>query len=742
MTFEYIIEQDNSVKKLSSEEEGRLVNKITSDFVDLNSQRSSNLEMASNLANEIFFKNDFKSISDKTQKWKAKVKMCKTFMFYQTLKAYIWRNTYANVNSMFDVSGENHDSNNASNKQKAMLVDILEKMDYQQTCDQIIDNALLYGELISYTAWKKNYEEYRRPIDFFKNLFALDVNKLPLIMEAISQGKNYWTDTRKIYDNPYIYPVNPADLVFDSSQKDNWDSCPKIYRVYKTPAEILSNKYYTFSKEQREEISKMVNDNNSRYTNSKHDVVKGSTIEVLEHWGDLKLSDGTLLKNWHAVVVGRKYMAAFGKNEGIINPFSYGAFVTDPETKRGISPLYSVLSLAHFQEELLNRTCNLQALNENPPLLAPEGFFEEDEINLYPGKIIEYGDNLSPQAAFQQLTFNSGVFLQDISFLNDLMAEVSGIFPNMIGAVETSSSKTATEINTKTQGQMIRLAMIVDTINQDLIIPNVQKVAKLCADFKSGVETVFVNNENKQEIIEIDDFVRQGDYKYMYSDSSMTTQKSQQADIVIQAVEKFASLIPLNLQEIFVWYFEQKGVENPERFLGGLGVNASPVGIGNPLLGAQGGVNASPVGIGNPLLGAQGGVNVSPVGIGNPSLGAAGVNTSPVGIGNSSLGAGVGGNASPVGIENPSQSAEGLNNGSGGIMPNDSNAAKAEILMALLNKLIGKNAQDNEDERIKRNPFLKAISESKNGGDLNNLNFSRKLQKLLGKILGKKDELI
>ena len=68
--------------------------------------------------------------------------MCKTFMFYQTLKSYIWRNTYANVNSMFDVSGENHDSNNNSNKQKAMLVDIMEKMDYQKTCDEIIDNAL------------------------------------------------------------------------------------------------------------------------------------------------------------------------------------------------------------------------------------------------------------------------------------------------------------------------------------------------------------------------------------------------------------------------------------------------------------------------------------------------------------------------------------------------------------------------------------------------------------------------
>ena len=55
------------------------------------------------------------------------------------------------------------------------------------------------------------------------------------------------------------------------------------------------------------------------------------------------------------------------------------------------------------------------------------------------------------------------------------MAEVSGIFPNMVGAIEPSGVKTATEINTKTQGQMTRHAMIVDTINQDLIIPNVEK---------------------------------------------------------------------------------------------------------------------------------------------------------------------------------------------------------------------------------------------------------------------------
>ncbi len=567
MSFEYIIENDNSAKKLTEEEENKLVKNISSTFAQLNAQRSTNLEMASNLANEIFFKNDFKSYRDKNQKWKAKVKMCKTFMFYQTLKAFIWRNTYANVRSMFDVSGENRDSNNKSNKQKAMLVDIFEKMEFQKTCDKVIDNALLFGELISFTAWKKKCEEYRRPIEIFQNIFSQDFVKLPQIIEAASQGKNYWVDTKTIYDNPYVYPVNPADLVFDTAQTDNWDNCPKIYRSYKTPSDIINNQYYKLSDEQKEVIYRLVNNSESNPNLKNDDVVKGSTLEVLEHWGDLKLPNGRILKNWHAVVVGRRFLVEFGKNERIINPFSYGAFITDPETKRGISPLYCVLSLALFQEDLLNRTCNLQALNENPPLLAPEGFFDEDEIELYPGKIIEYGDNLTPTAAFQQMNFNPTVFLQDISFLNDLMAEVSGIFPNMIGAVESSGAKTATEINTKSQGQMTRLSMLVDTINQDFILPNVEKVAKLCADFKSGVETLFVNKENQPETIEIDDEIRQADYKYTYSDSSNTTLKSEQADMLVTAVERFAQKINLNIEEIFLWYFEQKGIDNPERFL-------------------------------------------------------------------------------------------------------------------------------------------------------------------------------
>ena len=572
MSFEFIVEQENVTKPVSDNMENEIVKRITDDYTNYDNARSSNISKSNAVIDEIFFKKNLSHIYDKTERWKSKVKMCKCYMFYQTLKAFIWKNIYSNVHSMFDVSGENHDSDNYSNRQKAVLVDMLEKMDYPKTCDTVIDNALLYGELISFTAWKKKYEEYRRPLAFFKNAFSGNFQKLPLILQAAKDGKNYYTDTRKIYDNPWIYPISPADLVFDVTQTDDWNECPKIYRTFKTPDNIINNRLYTIDDDTASALKQLTaedapcNIRSQTKNNLKNEIVNGSTIEILEHWGNFKLPSGEILKNWHAVIAARKYLIRFQKNESIINPFTYGALITDPETKRGISPIYCILSLANTQEEFLNRTVDMQSLSENPPLLAPEGFFNDEEISLYPGKIIEYGDNLSSTAAFKQLSFNNNVFSENIEFIDSLMCEVSGIFPSMIGTQE-NTAKTATEINTKTQGQLTRLSMMLDLINQYFIIPDVKNIAKLAADFKHGKETVYVNKDNDQQTVIIDDAVRQADYKYTYSNRSVINEKSAAADLLIEAVEKFTQTIPLDMPEIFTWYFEQKGVENPERFL-------------------------------------------------------------------------------------------------------------------------------------------------------------------------------
>ena len=203
MSFEYITDKDTK-QKLSDDEVANLAKRITSDFDNYNRRRQQNLDQADALVKEIFFKNDFTKKSeaneteqDKENYWRTKVKMCKTYMFYQVLKAFIWKNVYANPHSMFDVSGENQEADNDSNKQKASLVDKFERMNYSQTCDKIIDYALIFGEIISFVAWKKKSEEYR------KRIGKEDLLK-PKAAAALLKGKLHFIDERPVYDDPYI----------------------------------------------------------------------------------------------------------------------------------------------------------------------------------------------------------------------------------------------------------------------------------------------------------------------------------------------------------------------------------------------------------------------------------------------------------------------------------------------------------------------------------------------------------
>lgn len=205
----------------------------------------------------------------------------------------------------------------------------------------------------------------------------------------------------------------------------------------------------------------------------------------------------------------------------------------------------------------MNKTVDLQSLTENPPTLAPKGFFENDENILRPGKVLNYDASLYSHSLIKPFTFNPGIFLTDITFLSDLMSEISGIFPNMSGASE-QSDKTATEISVKTQGQSTRLSMILDVISQYYILPCVKNIAKLCANFKFGIENVFINKDNNPENVVITDEIRQAEYRYTYSDRNATTERLNYADMLIVAIEKFAQMIPLDIPQILLLVYGTK----------------------------------------------------------------------------------------------------------------------------------------------------------------------------------------
>lgn len=574
--MEYITEKEQKSHKLSDEEKSAIAQKIVTNFETYDRARQDQLDKAKKVSDEIFFRNNVQEEKDKNKKWKSKIKMFKIFMYSQILKAFIWKNTYANNNSMFDVSGDNLEADNNSNKEKTMLVDCMEKMEYSKSLDKIIDKSLIYGELISFNTWRKKTEEYRRPISFFDGVKE-PANAFKMIRAKLN-GDEFYVDEREIYNNPYTYDVNPANFVFDTSQFDDFDACPKIYRTWKTPDFIINNKYFEVPKEVAEELRKMVKDganesdlSNQEDLDNKDLHINGTTVEMLEHWGDFTLTDGTVLKNWYAVVVAGKFLVQFEKNPLVINPFTFGAYVLDENTKRGISPLYAIYELSMMQEEVLRKTIDLQSLSANPPTFVGKDFFGKNvkDIEVYPGKLLEYDPQLYPQLPLTPMKFDTNVFQIDLQYLDDLMSEISGIFPNMAGASE-SERTTATEISTKVEGQLTRLKMLLDIINQNLILPSIKKIAKLKANFSFGEETYFVNNENKQEEVTVDDTIRQAEYRFTYADRSATSERFNFVDMIAQSVQMFIKAgLQINREDFFKWYMEQKGVENPERFLMG-----------------------------------------------------------------------------------------------------------------------------------------------------------------------------
>lgn len=574
--MEFIIEKEQKKHKLGDEEKRSVANKIVGDFETYDRARSEQLEKARKVANEIFFRNPAPKETGKNKAWKSRTKMFKIFMYSQILKAFIWKNTYANNNSMFDVSGENLEADNNSNKEKVMVVDCMDKMEYSKAMDKILDKSLIYGEVISFNTWRKKTEEYRRPISFFEGL--QEPANIPKMLEAKMNGEHFYIDEREIFNNPYTYCVDPAGFVFDASQFEDFDCCPKIYRTWKTPDYILSNKYFNITEEVKEDIKSLVKHganepdlSNQDNLDNRDEHVNGSTVEMLEHWGDFTMPDGTVLKNWYAVVVAGKWLVQFEKNPLVINPFTFGAYILDENNKRGISPLYAIYELAMTQEQLLRNTMDLQQLSANPPSYVGKNFFGKDvkDIEVYPGKLLEYDPQIYTNLPITPMSFDANIFQVDLQYIDDLMSEISGIFPNMAGASE-SERTTATEISTKVEGQLTRLKMLLDIINQYLILPSVEKIAQLKANFTFGDETVFVNNENKQENVVITDKIRQAQYRFTYADRSATSERFNHADMVAQAVQMFVKAgLPLYKEEFFTWYMEQKGVENPERFLMG-----------------------------------------------------------------------------------------------------------------------------------------------------------------------------
>ncbi len=541
------LEMEDLTIQIDELKESHLVDRITRKFDNYESARSSQIADLAAVRNSIY---EIKSPVHGA--WDSKVDLPNMYELAQTLKAHITQNVYSHPETMFDVSGTSEESQAFANKQKAMLVKTFEEMNFELELEKIVNGIVEAGEATLFVGWDTKVKRTRRAQTFEEKL--LDFN-----------NKGFVIEEKVVYDNAKIKYIHPEDFVFDKYDADNWDSCSKIYRTYKTLDEIRCDKSNNYLNEMKLEDLKGVVAKNSKRPTS----FDNNKLEVFEFLGDIELKNGKTLKNWFITVAGRKHIIRFESNPFVINPFIHANIIENPATGRGISPIRVALVLNDISSEILNKQLDALALTMNPPYLAPKGCFRGQQ-NISPGKIIEYDAALMPTTP-TPLNFDKAMVGWDfLNYFKTTIESATGVFKNMSGNIQ-DQARTATELNYSASGQESRLNMILEEINRKIIIPAVEKTADIIANFKLGKETIAVNEHGQTSFIEIDDSIRNANYIYRYGDRKATFERKNRFKELFEVVQAFAQVdvIAQNIDwlECFKFALEQYGIENVNNFL-------------------------------------------------------------------------------------------------------------------------------------------------------------------------------
>ena len=526
-------------------EERYLVNNIVEKYNYYENERSSQLS-DNRLVRYAIYNSDI----PKVNAWDYDIQLPDIYELAQTLKSHISQNLYSHPESMFDVEGTDFETQKYANRQKAMLVRTFEAMNIENEMEKIIDSVVETGEVTLFVGWETKTRKTRR---------ALTLEE----QAKLNIKQNFLVKDKIIYDNAKVKFIDFEDFVFDKNEVNNWDSCGKIYRTYKTLDDIESDKSNNLLNAEKLQVLKGV------VAGKKQGNTNGGKIEIQEYWGDIELSNGDILKNKLIVVAGRSVLIRFEDNPFIINPFIHANIIECPTTGRGISPLRVALILNNISSTILNKQLDALSLMMNPPYLAPKGCFKgEQEVR--PGKIIEYDSALMTSVP-TPISFDKA--MQGWDFLNYFKSTIesaTGIFKNMAGNLQ-SSNRTATELNYSVNGQEARLNMILESINRKVIVPMVEKTAEIISNFKLGTESVLTNDRGKTFLVEIDDKIRSSSYIYRYGDRKATFERKARLKELFDVIQSFAKIETVSKRidwlECFKFAIEQYGIENANNFL-------------------------------------------------------------------------------------------------------------------------------------------------------------------------------
>jgi len=500
-----------------------------------------------------------------------------TTKIYEQAETYIaqLKNKCAgSIETQFGVEGNTETDQSNANIMKAFTEDKLEKMKYLSVYDDGIPNYVEKGAFYTFTQWITDLKEVKRivNIDLTTGEEATEFS-LPENIES-----QRITKTITAYDGAKSISIDPFSIVFDKNKMKDWDKCPKIYKSWLSPEDILANKEYKISKETQVRLKEIGKSNNEGSTTpldatlvKKEDTTNGDMIEVLEYWGDLRLSDGTYLNNWHAVVIGRLEVVRFCKNPFLINPFTRCSFKDDPKTGREISPLLVAVVNNAKKSDVFRKIITGMNFANNPCHLIKGELGLKGKNEAKPGKFIEIPDkgmNKDNPIIYSIDGKGLNVNFETMPLFDAEIEQSTGINKYLTGNVDGTKVDFATEASGIMGGGETRIQKDVDNLNRNLTMPTIQKVADLNANMISNPEEIKIRNSGKVEFKKVTPEIIQGNYEFKVADAKQESLNRQKAQTTVNVLEKIAAGNPhANIDEISKYALENIcGIKDSSKF--------------------------------------------------------------------------------------------------------------------------------------------------------------------------------
>lgn len=560
----YVFNNDEEFSP-SNEESLELVDQITNNYKNWDKDRNGQRDQYEKIEESLYV-----DVTHNDRNNDETILLPQIYEQYHTLMSNLEKSNFQNYRMMFGVEGKDDASQENATLQKANIEDALRNMKFEDEASEAMHHWLTKGEAIAFTYWDTEIEFSRRKVKTMQ----------PIIdpISGMQMGEQEIEEIQKVpqvkYDGVKVTAIDPLNFVFDKNEVKNFLSCNKILYSLEDPYNVVNNQQYTLLKKDQKEYIKNMCQNGEDLTSDKY-YMDGQTgnigdqVVVLECWGDIKLKDGTVLKNYVATVVADRFLVRLEPNPYIRNPFTMSPWMPDPKSKRGRSPLLVAVPINQASSQILNGQLRGLKLALNPPVLAPMDYFTQNRIALYPGKVVEYNNIFNDgNAKPSPYNFKDGLVGFDFLTLMESKIEAStGAFKYMVGA-QDSRTRTATETSATVTGQNTRLSMTISKLNREWTIPTIENIAALQANMNFEEQNIKTGEQGGQpQFGTVTPEVRQGDYQYIYGDSQSVVEMEAKMQKLSNLLAPFAGKANINWNEFLSLMVSKLNIADGDKIL-------------------------------------------------------------------------------------------------------------------------------------------------------------------------------